>query len=59
MRLGWLKGWFDAPTAARDRPLFDLSRFDMGGCPGCRGLRTAASLRCSHCGDTRPVIGDV
>jgi hypothetical protein len=58
MRFKWFQGWFDAPTTATDRPLRDLSRFDMGVCPGCRSLRTVASARCSHCGSTKPVTAD-
>jgi len=59
MRFKWLQSLFAEPAAPNDRPLRDLSRFDMGVCPGCRGLRTVASPRCDHCGSTRPVTADV
>lgn len=58
MRFKWLDDLFAEPAARNDRPLRDLSRFDMGVCPGCRGLRVTASPRCSHCGSTKPVTAD-
>ena len=36
----------------------DLSRFDMGVCPGCRGLRAVASPICQACGSARAVTAD-
>jgi hypothetical protein len=59
MRFKWLNDLFAEPTTPNDRPLRDLSRFDIGVCPGCRGLRTVASPRCDNCGSTRPVAADV
>ncbi len=59
MRFKWFEDLFAEPPAPADRPLHDLSRFDLGVCPGCRGLRAAASPRCTHCGSTRPVAADV
>lgn len=58
MRFRWLDDLFAEPAVRSDRPQRDLSRFDMGVCPGCRGLRVTASLRCSHCGSTKPVTAD-
>jgi len=36
----------------------DITRFDMGVCPGCRGLRAVASPTCKACGSVRPVAAD-
>lgn len=58
MRFKWLDDLFAESAAPNDRPLRDLSRFDMGVCPGCRGLRVTASPRCSHCGSTKAVTAD-
>lgn len=58
MRFKWLDDLFAESAAPNDRPLRDLSRFDIGVCPGCRGLRVTASLRCSHCDSTRAVTAD-
>lgn len=47
--------------AATDAPhggARDLTRFDMGVCPGCRGLRAVASATCQACGSVRPVAAD-
>jgi len=49
---------FAAPPARTDRALPDLTRFDLGACPGCRGLRLATSPRCTHCGSAAPVTAD-
>jgi hypothetical protein len=59
MRFKWLDELFAAPSTPHGRPLRDLSRFEMGVCPGCRGLRASASERCSHCGSTKPAVADV
>ena len=53
-----LSDLFAAPTARTDRTLPDLTRFDLGVCPGCRGLRLVASPRCTHCGSAAPVTAD-
>ena len=42
MRFKWLDDLFAESAAPNDRPLRDLSRFDIGVCPGCRGLRVTA-----------------
>lgn len=36
----------------------DITRFDMGVCPGCRGLRAVASPTCQTCGSVRAVTAD-
>jgi hypothetical protein len=36
----------------------DITRFDMGVCPGCRGLRAVASPSCQACGSVRAVTAD-
>ena len=43
MRFKWLEDLFAEPATPNDRPLWDLSRFDMDVCPGCRGLRDACA----------------
>ena len=61
MRLEWLKvleHWFAAPAEPQDRARLDISKFALGVCPRCRGLRGVASLRCSHCGSVKPVTED-
>jgi len=35
-----------------------LARFDMGVCPGCRGLRAVASPTCQTCGSMAAVTAD-
>jgi len=58
MRFEWLKHWFAAPTQAEDHARLNISKFALGVCPRCRGLRGVASLRCSHCGSAKPVTED-
>jgi hypothetical protein len=36
----------------------DLARYDMGVCPGCRGLRAVASDACRTCGSVVAVTAD-
>lgn len=36
----------------------DLARFDMGVCPGCRGLRAVSSPTCHSCGSLVAVTAD-
>jgi len=59
MRLKWLDNLFAAPSASNNRPLRDLSKFELGVCPGCRGLRVSSSEHCSHCSSTKPAVADV
>lgn len=54
----WLANLFATPQGPRERSLGDLTRFDIGVCPRCRGLRVTASLRCEHCGSEAPVTAD-
>ena len=58
MRFEWLKHWFAAPEQAEDCARLNISKFALGVCPRCRGLRGVASLRCSHCGSAKPVTED-
>jgi len=61
MRFKWLNvlgQLFAAPPATPDRARLSITKFALGVCPGCRGLRGAASLRCSHCGSVKPVTED-
>jgi hypothetical protein len=61
MRFRWLnalQGLFAVPPATPARARLNITKFALGVCPGCRGLRGVASLRCSHCGSTKPVIED-
>ena len=61
MRFPWsnaLENWFAAPAEPQDRTRLNISRFALGVCPRCRGLRGVASLRCSHCGSAAPVTED-
>jgi hypothetical protein len=61
MRFKWLnvlEQLFAAPPAAPDRARLSITKFALGVCPGCRGLRGVASLRCSHCGSVKPVTED-
>jgi hypothetical protein len=55
--MNWLRQLFALPAGAKDRPL-QISKFGLGVCPGCRGLRSAASLRCSICDSTAAVTED-
>jgi hypothetical protein len=61
MRFKWvnaLKHWFAAPAESQDRARLNISKFALGVCPRCRGLRGVGSLRCSHCGSAKPVTED-
>ncbi len=61
MRFKWLNALeqlFAAGPATPDRARLSISKFALGVCPGCRGLRGVASLRCSHCGSAKPVTED-
>jgi hypothetical protein len=53
-----LERLFAAPPATQQRARLDIAKFALGVCPGCRGLRGVASLRCSHCGSAKPVTED-
>lgn len=52
-----LRDLFAAPATHGGPPL-QLSKFDLGVCPRCRGLRAMASPVCSHCGSEAPVTAD-
>ncbi len=61
MRFKWLnalQGLFAAPPVGKVRVRLSITKFALGVCPGCRGLRGVASPCCSHCGSIRPVIED-
>jgi hypothetical protein len=61
MRFKWmsaLESWFAAPPQANDRARLSISKFTLGVCPRCRGLRRVASVQCSHCGSAKPVTED-
>jgi hypothetical protein len=61
MRFNWVNAlthWFAAPTEPQGRARLNISKFALGVCPRCRGLRGVASLRCSHCGSPAPVTED-
>ncbi len=49
---------FATPQIRTDRSLPASTRFDLGVCPGCKGLRLAVSPRCEHCGSQAPVAAD-
>lgn len=53
-----LTALFAAPVAPAERRLPSLARFDLGVCPGCKGLRLVSSPRCEHCGSAVPVTAD-
>ena len=64
MRFKWLDDLFAESAAPNDRPLRDLSRFDIGVCPGCRGLRVQSLQELeaaldSACGADHAVLIDV
>jgi hypothetical protein len=48
---------FATPTRGTS-PRLRNGRFDLGVCPGCRGLRLMNSPRCEHCGSTASVTAD-
>jgi hypothetical protein len=56
MPLTWFSSLFEPSTSCPDR--LRISRFGIGFCPGCKRLRSAASLSCSDCGNTAPVTED-
>ncbi len=49
---------FAALPVRKGGTLPDLARFDLGVCPGCKGLRLATSPRCTHCGSAAAVTAD-
>lgn len=53
-----LTALFAAPAAPTARRLPSLTRYDLGVCPGCKGLRLVASPPCEHCGSAAPVTAD-
>jgi len=57
MRLALIANLFEAKSPS-SRPPRDFTKFDVGVCPGCRGLRAVASLRCAHCHSAAPVAAD-
>jgi hypothetical protein len=60
MLLSWrlaINALFEAETPSA-RPRRDLGKFDLGVCPGCRGLRAVASPQCTTCGSAAKVAAD-
>jgi hypothetical protein len=57
MLLAWIGAVFEAESSAT-RPPRDFTKFDLGVCPGCRGLRVVKSLQCGACGSAAPVTVD-
>jgi len=55
--LAWIGALFEAESPAT-RPPRDFSKFDLGVCPGCRGLRAVKSPQCTACGSAAPVSAD-
>jgi hypothetical protein len=55
--IAWIASLFAAEGQPARLPR-DLSKFDLGVCPGCRGLRAVASVRCIHCDSAVPVVAD-
>lgn len=53
-----LRDLFAAPAISERSNRSRSDRFDLGVCPGCRGLRLMASPRCEHCGNTADVTVD-
>lgn len=47
-----------APPVPKESASPRTSRFDLGICSGCRGLRLRDSPRCEHCGSTAGVTAD-
>jgi hypothetical protein len=58
--MGWWRDMIDylATPDAPHAKTRDVTRFDMGVCPGCRGLRAVASPTCESCGSVRAVTAD-
>jgi hypothetical protein len=57
MLLAWIGALFAAESPAA-RPPRDFTKFDLGVCPGCRGLRAVKSPHCAACGSAAPVTAD-
>jgi len=57
MLWAWIGALFEVESPAT-RPPHDFSKFDLGVCPGCRGLRAVMSPRCVHCDSAAPVAAD-
>ena len=57
MRFKWFDFLFAVPEGAKTRPL-EISRYGIGFCPGCKRLRSVASLRCADCSSEAPVVED-
>ena len=55
--MAWISTLFEA-NSPTNRPPRDFTKFDLGVCPGCRGLRAVASLGCTTCGSDAPVAAD-
>ena len=53
-----LRDLFATPPISEGSTRSRSNRFDLGVCPGCRGLRLMASPRCEHCGNTTSVTAD-
>lgn len=61
MRFEWSKVvqyLFAPPAGGTGRPLRDITKFEIGVCPGCRQLRATGSLRCGYCDSAAPVAAD-
>lgn len=60
MLLSWrlaINALFEADNPST-HPRRDLGEFDLGVCPGCRGLRAVASPQCTACGSVAKVAAD-
>ena len=57
MLLAWIGALFEVESSATRTPR-DFSKFDLGVCPGCRGLRAVRSPQCTTCGSAAPVTAD-
>ena len=55
--IAWIANLLAVESAPVRRPR-DLSKFDLGVCPGCRGLRAVANPRCVHCDSAATVVAD-
>lgn len=53
-----LRDLFATPPMPKASSSPRFTRFDLGVCPGCRGLRLVTSPRCEHCGSTASVTAD-
>ncbi len=53
-----LRDMFAVPPISEGSASTRSNRFDLGVCPGCRGLRLMKSPRCEHCGNTADVTAD-